>query len=610
MSSSGVMPTTTLTPGYYSNGGTPLVVKVYSGKDIHLDRQAIVRLSNESTHYETTQATDENSQATFVGLQFGHYVLEVNAFGYLSVRKEFQLVSQNTVYQQIVTLEPDPAAINLKAGDGTMPSKARKNAKRGVSALKSGNLNAAEKWLDAAYKSVPSNSDLNFLLGYLYFQRKDYAHAETFLGSAANLNPRDAQALTLLGRLGLQQGDYVGASNALRKAVEADSDYWMAHHFLADAYLKQREYDKAREQALLAIGNGKVKGNPAKLVLGQALVNLGQEQEGIQALKSFVDESPKNPVVPQVRNLISELESRGSTPVNITGQSRTLASVTGVDSLLASPEPTFSVKPWQPPGIDDVKPLVTQNVSCPETVIQSSGIGVRQLVEDVSRISAIEHLVHEQLDEMGNPLTKDTRQFNYVASFSESTPGYVAVDEFREEHLGVADFPDQIASSGFATLALVFHPTLRDNFEMVCEGLGDWKGQATWLVHFRQRDDRPARIHDYKVGSTIRSLKLKGRAWISADKFKIVRIESELVSPVPELRLAGEHQVVEYGPVPFTKKNVQLWLPQSAELYLDFRRHRYYRKHSFDHYMLFSVDADEKHKLPATQPSDGKPQPN
>ena len=145
MSSSGVMPTTTLTPGYYSNGGTPLVVKVYSGKDIHLDRQAIVRLSNESTHYETTQATDENSQATFVGLQFGHYVLEVNAFGYLSVRKEFQLVSQNTVYQQIVTLEPDPAAINLKAGDGTMPSKARKNAKRGVSALKSGNLNAAEK---------------------------------------------------------------------------------------------------------------------------------------------------------------------------------------------------------------------------------------------------------------------------------------------------------------------------------------------------------------------------------------------------------------------------------------------------------------------------------
>jgi len=232
------------------------------------------------------------------------------------------------------------------------------------------------------------------------------------------------------------------------------------------------------------------------------------------------------------------------------------------------------------------------------------------MIEDVSRISAIEHLLHSQLDEMGNPLTKDTRQFNYVASLSESTPGYVAVDEYRQEHLGLADFPDQIASSGFATLALVFHPSVRDNFEMVCEGQGEWRGQAAWLVHFRQRDDRAARIHDYKVGSQVYALKLKGRAWISADKFRILRIESELVNPVPQIRLASKHQIVEYGPVPFAKKNVQLWLPQSAEVYFDFRHHRYYRRHSFDHYMLFSVDADEKRKTPKNKPEDTTPRPN
>ena len=95
--------------------------------------------------------------------------------------------------------------------------------------------------------------------------------------------------------------------------------------------------------------------------------------------------------------------------------------------------------------------------------------------------------------------------------------------------------------------------------------------------------------HDYRVGGDLYSLKLKGRSWITADKFQIVRIESELVNPIPQIRLAGEHQVVEYGPVPFQKRNMQLWLPQSAEIYLDFRRHRYYRKHSFDHYMRPSV---------------------
>lgn len=238
-----------------------------------------------------------------------------------------------------------------------------------------------------------------------------------------------------------------------------------------------------------------------------------------------------------------------------------------------------------------------------------TGGRVEEFVGDVSRIAAIEHLLHEQLDEMGDAITKETRTFNYVASFNE-TAGAVAVDEYRQEHLGLAEFPDQISSSGFATLALVFHPKMRDSFEMVCEGLGELRGQATWVVHFRQREDRPARMHDYRVGGDLYSLKLKGRAWITADKFQIVRIESELVSPVPQIRLAGEHQVVEYGPVPFGKRNLQLWLPQSAEIYLDFRRHRYYRKHSFDHYMLFSVDAEDKAKAPKEKPANPAPQPN
>lgn len=602
--------TTSTTTGYNTNGGAPLVLMVSAGKSVHLDRQATVKLFNRTTQTVSWQTTDGRSEASFGGLQFGHYEIEVSAVGYITAHKELEIISQSDTYRLEIVMEADPASVVLRTADDAMPPKARKNTKRGVSALKSGNLNAAERWLDAAYKAVPSNPDLNFLLGYLYFQKKDFARAQTYLGTATEINPHDVQALTLLGRLGLQQGDYAGASTILRKAVDADSDYWMAHHFLADSYLKQREWEKAREQAGLAIDIGKFKANPSQVVLGQALVNLGQEEDGIKALKSFLQEAPKNPAAPEIRNLISELEARTSLQGEHRGNEALSAiSLAGVDSLVASPQPTFSVKPWQPPGVDDSLPSVAAGTACPyDTVWENSGVRVKELVDNVSRISAIEHLVHERLDEMGNPITRDTRQFNYVAAVAESMPGSVAVDEYRQEHLGLTDFPDQIASSGFATLALVFHPEMRDNFEMVCEGLGEWRGQATWLVHFRQRDDRPARIHDYKVGNQVYALRLKGRAWITADKFQIVRIESELVSPLPQIRLAGEHQVVEYGPVPFAKRNVQLWLPQSAEIYLDFRKHRYYRKHSFDHYMLFSVDAEEKHKEPKA-PAEGQKLP-
>jgi len=339
-------------------------------------------------------------------------------------------------------------------------------------------------------------------------------------------------------------------------------------------------------------------------VLGQALVNLGQKKEGIDALKSYLKDSPKSPTAPQLTNLIAELER----PDAMGGPAAGSSPLAGVDPLFASPEMSFTMKPWQPPGIDETKLSVAAGVTCPyDNVIEMSGNRVKDLVSDVSRIAAIEHLLHQQVDEIGNAITKETRDFNYVAAISEEKPGFLEVDEYRAEHLGLADFPDQISSSGFAALALVFHPDMRDNFTMTCEGLGDWKGQSAWIVHFRQREDRPARIHDYKVGAITYAVKLKGRAWITTDKFQIVRIESELVDPMKPIQLLSEHQIVEYGPVPFQKKNIELWLPKTAEIYFDFRRHRYYRRHSFDHYMLFAVDSDEKRKEPKAAPAENKP---
>jgi len=603
--------TTSSSPGYENRGGTLLRITVFAETTrTKLDRQSLVKLSNTTSHIITWQTTDERSEVGFGDLPLGHYEVEVSAVGYRAATKEFQALSSFTPINLEIALEKDPAAVQLNVTEG-MPPKARKEAKHGVSALKSGKWDEANKRLGAAYKLAPEDPDVNFLLGYLYFQKKDFSRAADFLGSATNLSPHNVQALTLLGRLSLQQEDYGRAVSNLEKAVLTDSDYWVAHDLLAASYWKQQKYDKARDEAQLAISKGKGGATASQLVLGQALVNLGQRQEGIQALKDFVAATPKNPGVPQVKALIAQLEA-APVPTNASASNVSLPgpAVTGVDPLIAAAEPTFSVRPWQPPAIDLNKPSVAANVSCPADIAGMIGKRVEEFVDDVSRIAAIEHLLHEQLDEMGDAITKETRTFNYVASFTESKQGSIAVDEYRQEHLGLADFPDQISSSGFATLALVFHPKMQDSFEMVCEGLGELRGQPTWMVHFKQREDRPAQMHDYRVGGELYSLKLKGRAWITADKFQIVRIESELVNPVPQIRLAGEHQVVEYGPVPFTKKKVQLWLPQSAEIYLDFRRHRYYRKHSFDHYMLFAVDADEKRKVPATEPTDNQPQPN
>jgi tetratricopeptide (TPR) repeat protein len=593
-------------------GTCVLIFTVYAERNpVHLDRQALLKLVNTTNQQVTWQTTEDTSQAVMTNVPWGIFDVEVSAVGYLTAHQEVRTANSLRPAQIDIVLQRDPAAINLDVANTVMSPKARKEAKHAISLLKSNNLAAAQKQLDEAYKLAPSSADLNFLLGYLYFQKKDYAQAGTYLGTASNLSPHNAQALTLLGRTGLEREDYPAARSALEQAVIADADNWVPHNLLADAYLKLKVYDKARDEAQVAITRGKTAASPAQLVLGQALVGLGNDHDGIQALNTFLDQSPENPIAGQVRTLIAELKTAESKESSISNSAPSPAisptQISGVDPLAAVSAPTLSVKSWRPPGVDDIKPAIAPAVECPSAqVIEESGKRVQDLVDNVARFAAVEDMFHQALDNFGIPVRTETRKYNYVASITEPQTGILLVDEYRTDKLELSGYPDQIASIGFAAMALIFHPHMRDNFAMICEGLGDWHGQATWLVHFRQRDDRPSRMQSYKIGNQDHTVGLKGRAWITADKFQIVRIEAEMVKPMPEIQLLSEHQVVEYGPVPFPRKNTTLWLPKNVEIYLDFRKHRYYRRHSLDHYMLYSVDTQEKRKEPGTaaQPDD------
>lgn len=585
-----------------------LIFNVYAERsNNHLDRQAVLKLVNSAEHSAIFQTTDDSARGVFANVPFGSYEVEVSAVGYLSEHRDVQVLYLLGPKQIDVVLHRDPAAVRLDLADAVPSPKARKETKRAISFLKSGNLDQAQNQLDQAYKLAPSSSDLNFLLGYVYFQRKDFAHAQNYLGAAANFSPHNAQTLTLLGRTDLETRDYPAARSALEQAILADSENWLPHSLLADAYLRQKDYGKARDEAQVAI----VKSPKAEtgitssthLVLGEALAGLGQNRDAIKALNTFLEASPRHPLAGQVRAMIAEISEQPSISAANLPSEKTVSHLAGVDPIEALAAPTLSIKSWQPPSVDDVTPAVATNVECPaKQVIEESGKRVQELVSDVQRFAAVEDLFHQALDNFGIPLRTESRKYNYVASISEPEPGFIAVDEYRAEKLTLDGYPDQIASSGFAALALVFHPDMRDNFAMTCEGLGDWRGQASWLVHFRQREDRPSRMHSYKVGNQLHSVDLKGRAWITADRFQIVRIEADMVRPMPEIQLLSEHQAVEYGPVPFPKKNTTLWLPKSAEIYFDFRKHRYYRRHSFDHFMLYSVDTEEKRKKPVSEP--------
>ncbi len=597
--SSGVGPTATAPNVISDSLNADLLVAVVGENRAVLGRQAVVKAVHKDSLDTSWQTTNESSVASFSVSRIGTYEIEVSAVGYLTSKSFVTIPRATGRFKVDISLKKDPSAIELNAPhDEQMPTKARKEMSQGVAALKSGNLKQAQKRLSAANMLVPSNPEVKFLLGYLSFQQKDFKQAEAYLADASTLDSRNVQALALLGRLQIQRQDYAAARKTLEQATSADTEYWMAHSLLAETYLKQQEYEKAREQAQLALDAGKGAGISAEIALGQALEKLGRNQEALQAYRNFVTESPSSPMASKVRTMFDELRQRvSSTSADSLPATKPASSSSDVDVLLAASEPGFSTRTWGPPGIDDVKPLVAEGVACPfEQVIRGVGERTEQLLDEIGQFSAIEDLRHENLDALGHPINKTVVKFNYVVSISEPKPGDFSVSEFRYPETN--DFPDQIATRGLPALVFIFHPDERDDFRMVCEGLGDWHGEAAWLVRFQQLENRPHRIRQYKIAGRSYPISLKGRAWISADGFHLVHLESELVKPMPAISLLGEHLAVDYAPQLFQKNNVQLWLPKSAEIYFDFDKHHYFRRHSFDHFMLFSVETEEKPRVP------------
>lgn len=573
-----------------------------------MDREALVRLERTSDQSAIWQTTDNLSQTVFSNLTAGNYEVETSAVGYFRSQQSVSVMNSLAGSQLEILLQRDPSAVNLDVARSILSPKARKRAKNAVSSLKSGNLNAARKDLDDAYKTAPASAELNFLLGYLYFEEKDFAKAETYLETSSKLAPRDGQALTLLGRCRLERGEYSDARSILQQATVAEPDDWLPHNLLATAYLREKNYQGAHSESEVALAKAQKLHTQVlapTLVLGESLIGLGRKEEGVQALQDFLKQMPHHPMAGEVRDLVARVQRSGTQAIS--DQSLGTESKTSLaDPVAAIPAPTLATTIWRPPNTDDINPTLASGVSCPTTVVDEAGKRVEELVQDLTRFAAVEDLFHQMLDSNGIPNHSEVRKYDYVAQLSENAAGAISTHEYRSSRTTIGGDPDQIASAGFALLALVFHPQIRQDFDFDCAGLADWRGEPRWLVHFHQRADHPNRMHSYKIGDQLFRVDLKGVAWIAPDTFQIVRMEADMTKPLPDIQLLSEHSDVEYGPVPFPKKKTTLWLPKQAEIYFNFRKHNYYRRHSFDHYMLFSVDSEEKVKKP-TVPDNKNP---
>jgi len=551
-----------------------------------IDKEAIITLASQ-TGKPYRQGTAKAGFVKFSDLAPSQYKIVVLAAGFEreTVQVDAETNSEATISVRLREMASEDSP--LSAGLETLDPKAQKELGKALVSMHANKLDEARIHLEAAKRIAANRPEVNYLLGLYFMQCKDTAKAKFYWTKTLELNPEHLLALLSLGELYLQEKKAGEALAYLNRAVDAEPTSWRAHAYVAEAELRLGSTDEAIEHAERAMELGHGRSEKVRPLLAAALAKRGETDRAIALLRAYLKDHPGDEhVSKQLANLYVPSDS---------GAGFTDAAVSEAVSL---PE----LSNWRPADIDEKVPAVEAGPTCKlDDVLRGAEKRTLEFVHTVDRFTATEFLTHESINKWGLPATPEQRRYDYVVSIQEQPPGFLSVEEYRKSTLrSQSEFPDGVATNGLPALMLIFHPRYVGSFDMTCEGLTHSSSGLAWQVHFRQRKDKPNHIRSYKLGMNGPSypVALKGRAWIAADTFEVTRLETDMIAPIPEIRLFTDHTAVEYGPVHFKQRDVDLWLPKTAEVYYDWRGRRIHRQHNFRKYLLFSVEDTQQFAEP------------
>src|SRR5580704_7276800 len=563
-----------------------------------IDSSAVVTLSKLDGAF-IDQKTAKSGYARFNGVRATEYRIQVLAPKYQAAARQLEVQERSLAK---ITIEMTPLSAEEAAssvGLYALAPKTQREVGKALEELRANKPNDARKHLEAAQKGAPTSAEIEYLFGVYSSQVNDQVQARAYWMKTLELNPKHLSALLEVGQDLLQENKPIEAMPYLTRAAEAEPSSWRAHALLAEGLVLQHQNDEATKEAERAIQLGHERAAMVQPLLARALAGRGDRDEATKVLQAYLETHPRDTAA---NNDLETLKNpkAGDASGDTAAAASEMAAMNKDATALPMP---FK---WMPPDVDDKVPPVEAGASCAaDDVVSKAGKQLIELISDVDRFTATESLTHESINRSGLASYPEKRKFDYVVSIQEVRQGYLNVEEYRASGRSPADFPDGVATNGLPALVLIFHPYNAMNFEMTCEGLARWNGGLAWQVHFKQRADKPNTIKRYRDGADGPSypVALKGRSWTSADNYHLLRLETDLVAHVPQIRLVADHSDIEYGPVKFAKGKVNMWLPQSAEVYYDWKGRRIHRRHSFSDYMLFGIEDKQKITMPKVDDS-------
>jgi len=446
--------------------------------------------------------------------------------------------------------------------------------------------------LQKAVQIYPQFAEAWYVLGRLQ-AGSNPQQAELAFNKAIDADPNFVlvyEQMTALAAQRMRWEDVVANANrVLQLNPRGNLDLWY-YHALGNFELKN--LDVAERSALKSLSMDPLHSQPATEQLLAVILMAKHDQPGaLQHLRNCLTYFPPGPNLDLVKRQIARLESPAEVP-----SAKPAASVHGSD---VSNLPSI---PTNVPGDSSARSHATGSCRI-DDVLPRVTLHVEEFVENVNRFTATEVLVRERLDRNGDVKDRMQSRSYYVATIQKMPSSSFVVDEYRDKPPQTSSLDGTIRANVAPALALIFHPSHIDEYEMECDGPVDWSGYKTWRVDFWQRRDRPATMIGFEVGQKEYTVLLKGSAWIDINNFQIVHMETDLLQPIPDMKLDALHQSVDYGSVAFAGAAGLLWLPQTAEVTADILGKRLVERHTYSKFQVFSIDTQEKINQPPDSPN-------
>jgi hypothetical protein len=122
------------------------------------------------------------------------------------------------------------------------------------------------------------------------------------------------------------------------------------------------------------------------------------------------------------------------------------------------------------------------------------------------------------------------------------------------------------------------------------------------LNAFAQVPARARLCTNFRTVKTSRAVFVQGLVWVDTSTYQILRLKTDLLNPLPQIRLNKQTTEIDFQKVQFNGLEQGFWLPREVTVTLDWSGQHLRNQHEYSNFKVYKVEQKNKIGTPKENP--------